>query len=91
MKLTMLTERTAEGGFRVSLKEIPAIFYTGKNEKTVVQRMERLVHALRSPNVHVDHITSSGEVILVLDRRASNEEVVAAGSAAAYFCEQIQA
>lgn len=68
MKLTIQIERLLDGRFKGYFVEIPAIYFVGECEGSVQERLGRLAHALESPNIRVERILPSGDVVLILDR-----------------------
>ncbi len=75
MPFTIKIQKTGDDKFRASLEELPTIFYEGKTATEAADRMQRLLNALRSPHIHIDHIRKDGDVVLRLDRRAEYELV----------------
>jgi Uri superfamily endonuclease len=73
MPFTIKIQKSGDDKFRASLEELPTIFYEGKSASEAADRMQRLLNALRSPHIHVDHIRKDGDVVLRLDRRAEYE------------------
>lgn len=73
MPFTIKIQKTGDDTFRASLEELPTIFYEGKSPAEASDRMQRLLNALRSPHIHIDHIRKDGDVVLRLDRRAEYE------------------
>lgn len=75
MTLTMKTEMMSDGRWRASLVELPHIFYSGSTEEAVVERMDRLIHALRSPHISIERVQEDGDVVLTLDRDDEEQEL----------------
>lgn len=74
MNLSVATERLTDGRWKATLVELPQIFYAGKTEEEVLERMDRLLHALRSPHIEIDRINPDGDVVLTLRRPEELEE-----------------
>jgi hypothetical protein len=69
MTLTPKTERMPDGRWKVSLEELPSVFYVADSEQGAADRMDRLIHALRSPNIQVKEVLPNGDVVLTLCRQ----------------------
>jgi predicted RNase H-like HicB family nuclease len=75
MRLTPIIERLENGEYRASFSEMPSIHFTGATPAKAGDRLERLMHALESPNIRIDQILPDGDVVLVLDRQDDQEEL----------------
>lgn len=73
MNLTVEVGREPDGRYRASLVEMPGIFYLAPTEAEARERMDRLVHALRSPHIQIERIQPDGDVILTLRRPEVDE------------------
>lgn len=73
MNLTVRTECLSDGRWKASLAELPAIFYMGRTEAEVTERIGRLTHALRSEHIKIEAVGLNGDVILTLKRTPEEE------------------
>lgn len=74
MRLTIRIDRLPGGRLKGFFEELPGIFYTSDDETSLRERLDRLAHALSSPNVKIREIKTDGDVVLELAREEENEE-----------------
>lgn len=74
MKLTVQIERLLDGRFKGYFAEMPEVFYFGETEAQLQERLGRLTHALDSPNIRIDRVTKSGDVILIIERGSEEDQ-----------------
>lgn len=69
MDLTVHIRQLSNSRYKATISKLPGIFYIGGSEAEVNERINRLVHALKSPHVQIGQVLPDGDVVLLLDRR----------------------
>jgi len=68
MELTIKVECRQDATWKATFEEMPTIFYTGRSESEVRERIEKLAHALRSPHIKIDCVLPNGDAVLTISR-----------------------